>query len=798
MNALAQTGTPPGGFTPITNPGYVQNDVGTGPPQQTPGAAGYGQPIQTNYNPNLYADTATAQRIAQQLGGTVVQGNPVGMAPGSPFSAPSANMIQLPNGQLIDAGTIAGYEQTYANNPQMLQALINGAITGTGENQSAYQNTFTGYNPAAIAQPGYSTSNLPPGAVLNTGGTPAAIPGGTLGGTPAGTPAGTPPGGTPAGTPAGTPGGTGGVQFAAPTTGDVSLANRGIGGNPLDQTNTLPGLQGGGYPNVGTPTGMPYGAGAIGGYPIKTDAQGNVLPNWQYDPTNNVGAMLQNSLGYAYTQGGELMANYGTLMAQQQQRAGQLGAVGDSMYAFLQANPGYTPAQAQAIMNSGLDANGNPILDANGNPTGLNALNWTQGMANQNFLTGGEQTAWTGDPYAAYNQYTQGQSVPIMDANGNPVLDASGNVQYQSNADYLNQLSRQYGGNLNAIYDTGATGLNTAVGGMNTGLNAAIDPTQLGLSNQFTTNYNWTPADSQNLINAAGRNVGMQTAAIQDQLQRQSAAAGTGAPLALSAALARQAQTGDVASADAMTQAAIQAKQMGLTVQQTLEQMRLASAQDISNRQMQAATTVGQANIGQQENVLAGRAGAALQTGLEGINEQNTIAGVETQTTQAGEMAAQQRAQAMAQNRQQVSQANQAAQFQRGSYTDQAESQRATQEATAARADQTQARQDVRNEEQTAYNESNSGMAGQLQTFAGVTGAGQASQANVIKAAQLPTTLDKVVGAASTALSAEGGIYTKPTKVRVGERGPEITIKLKHMGAGGPMSYRRRNEAAYA
>ena len=589
-----------------------------------------------------------------------------------------------------------------------------------------------------------------------------------------GTPATTtpPPGTTPP--PAGTTPPPGTTAPTGPTAKAVATVP------PLDTPPNvgLPGMQGGGYPTVGNPTGMPYGAGAVGGFPIDP-ATG--LPNWKYNPSNNVGDILANAQGYAYTQGGELMANYGTLMAQQQQRAGQLGGVGDSMYAFLQANPGYTPAQAQAIMNQ----------------PGLDALQWNQGMADQNFLTGDEQTAIQGDPYAAYRGYAQTASIPQFDAQGNPILDAQGNQVMQSQADYLNQLSRQYQGTVQGMYDTGATALGGALGTMGTGLSNAIDPSKLGLSGQFTQNYNWTPEDSQNIINAAGRNVGEQTAAIQDQLQRQAAAAGSNAPLALSAALARQRQTGDVAGADAMTQAAIQAKQQELLVQQTLEQMRLGTAQDISSRQMQEATTMGQSDIAANEYLTSGRAAAGLQTGQEQITEQNTIAGQEANLTQAGELAAQQRAQALAQNRQQISQANQAQQFSRGSYIDQAASQRATQEATATRADQTQARQDVRNEEQTAYNESNSAMAGQLQAFSGVTGAGQASDANAIRAAQLPTTLDKEIGAGATALSAMGDIFTKPTKARIGERGPEVVIKLKH-GGGGPMSYRRRNEAAYA
>jgi hypothetical protein len=725
---LPINGGTPGNFIPITNPGYMQGETGTGPAGTTP----------TSYNPYYYADTQTAQAIAQQLGGSVVQGDPFGFAPNSTFTAPQANMIQLPNGTVVDAGQIAQMEANYAQDPVQLQSLLNNYLTGVPQSLTAYQNTLQGYNPAALVQPGAAlpktggTTNATTNATTNTG-LPGVAPSVV----------------------AGAGGGnlnTGGT-YAPPDTTTPPLTNRTQGGTPLGDPGTgnpaadpggdgsvpFPGIWGGGYPTVGSPTGYPLGTGAVGGFPV--DANGN--PSWTYNPSNNVGTMLQNSLGYAYTQGGELIKNYGGLMAQENQRANQLSSLGDSMYAFLQANPGYTPDQAAAIMNQG----------------GLNALQWTPDMANANFLTS------TG-------------TVPMLDpTTGQPVLDANGNPMMQSEqAAWLGtpmEAESQYAG-----YTQPA--VNLAVRGLQTGLNAAIDPAQLGLSSQYTTNYNFTPEDMQNIINAAGRKVGEQTMATMDQLQRAAAASGTNAPLALSAALARQAQTGDVAAADAMTQAAIQAKQTYLNTQQALEQMRLASVQDISNREMQAATTSGQANIAAQE----------------------TMGQEEAQLTQAGEQAAQQRAQAMAQNRQQISQTNQTAQFQRGSYVDTAESQRATQEATAARADQTQARQDVRNEEQTSLNEANSQMAGQLQAFTGVTGAGQASQANVIKAAQLPTTLDKVVGAGTAAVgalgSAEGEVINEPSVRRIGEKGPEIVIKLKHMGSGGPMTYRRRHEAAYA
>jgi hypothetical protein len=478
------------------------------------------------------------------------------------------------------------------------------------------------------------------------------------------------------------------------------------------------GILPGGY-GVSNPGPMPFGTGAIGGYPTQTytdpaTGQTSQIPSWSQSPSTNIGDILANDRGYAYAQGGELIGNYGQILADQQQRARQLGAVGDEAYANLLQNPGYTAAQAAGITNQ----------------AGLNALTLTPEQQQQNFLTAQEQQASMGNPNIGLQSYTGSEG------------DIRG-----------------------------------AVGGLQTGLSGAIDPSQLGLSGEYQQNYNFTPQDQQDIIEAAGRNVGQATGAITDELQRQANAAGTNSPLALAAAINRQRQTGDVAAADAMTNARIQATQLGLQTEQQKEATRLGAQQYLTGAQMQAANLGGQAAIGAENTIAENQANLAAQ----------------------GDVQAAQRAQALAQNRQQVSQANQAAGFQRGSYQDTAASQRATQLAGAVRSDQTAGRQDIRNEEQTGYNEANSGMAGQLQAFSGVTGAGQASQANAIRAAQLPTTLDKVIGAASGAAAgaglAQGGVVDKPTVARVGEDGPEIVIKLPNM------NYRRRQQSevpAYA
>jgi hypothetical protein len=372
---------------------------------------------------------------------------------------------------------------------------------------------------------------------------------------------------------------------------------------------------------------------------------------------------------------------------------------------------------------------------------------------------------------------------------GNP---NAGLNTYNAQAENLRQDARNYQTGVASVYDTGATDLNTATGGLSQRLDNAIDPAQLGLSSEYQQNYNFGPQQQQDLIEDAGRTVGQGTAAVTDQLQRQANAAGAGSPLALAAAQDRQRQTGAVASADAMTKARIQAAQLGLTTEQTKEQTRLGTAQDISGRRMSAATTAGQADIANQQFLTAGRANAATTTGQAYLNEQNEIANQQTSLATAADATAAQRAQALAQNRQTVNQANQASQFSRGSYQDQAASQRATQVAGAARTDQTAARQDIRNEEQTAYNEGEFDDGGAASGVRGGTGAGQSSEQNAIRSAQLPTTLDKVIGAASGAAAGagyeRGGVVNQPTVARVGENGPEIIIKL------GGMNYKRRNE----
>jgi hypothetical protein len=60
------------------------------------------------YNPVYFATAATAQTVAQMVGGTVTSTQEFTSAPGSPYQQDQPNlMVQLPNGGLINPGLIA-------------------------------------------------------------------------------------------------------------------------------------------------------------------------------------------------------------------------------------------------------------------------------------------------------------------------------------------------------------------------------------------------------------------------------------------------------------------------------------------------------------------------------------------------------------------------------------------------------------------------------------------------------------------------------------------------------------------
>ena len=92
-------------------------------------AGGTGPQGAYSYNPGYFATPATAAKVAQMLGGTVVATDAI--TPFGPFKQNQPNlMVQMPDGKLINAGLIAGlYTHGYAQHTvdHLISQEVNGA-----------------------------------------------------------------------------------------------------------------------------------------------------------------------------------------------------------------------------------------------------------------------------------------------------------------------------------------------------------------------------------------------------------------------------------------------------------------------------------------------------------------------------------------------------------------------------------------------------------------------------------------------------------------------------------------------
>jgi hypothetical protein len=157
-----------GGQPPVQDgwlPTFLQNQTVTGP-------NGYS----SNMNPIYFADPATAQRMAQQLGAELFYGDQFG-SPGSPTSFPQQALLRLPNGQVVNAGLVANtYNHGYSQNTidQILAGIINGydqTPTG-GVDPRLNPNAYTVTGGIANYNPTTRPSNVPPQIPAGPGGIP--------------------------------------------------------------------------------------------------------------------------------------------------------------------------------------------------------------------------------------------------------------------------------------------------------------------------------------------------------------------------------------------------------------------------------------------------------------------------------------------------------------------------------------------------------------------------------------------------------------------------------------------------
>lgn len=98
----------------------AESVFGANPWETNPGGTGPNG-LTYSYNPYYFATPATAQTVANMLGGTVVSTNAILGNSGGPFDQSQPNlMVQLPNGAQVNAGLVAqiythGYPQSTIN-----------------------------------------------------------------------------------------------------------------------------------------------------------------------------------------------------------------------------------------------------------------------------------------------------------------------------------------------------------------------------------------------------------------------------------------------------------------------------------------------------------------------------------------------------------------------------------------------------------------------------------------------------------------------------------------------------------
>lgn len=283
---------------------------------------------------------------------------------------------------------------------------------------------------------------------------------------------------------------------------------------------------------------------------------------------------------------------------------------------ILAGQGGYDPTQQANILQSNLTTGGMATND----------------QFNRQFLTADEQAKITGNPWAprdfALGQVEQQNALTGEGAqrqqeaaawNQNAVMGAANDPAAQISGGFKGELegltasrAAGYGDIINPdqlqvrpeFYDAGAGTLDNLAAGYQ----SAIDPNYLSTSQEFNTNYNFTPQDEQAFVDRAGREAGLRGQAERDALERNAAAAGNTNPLALAAAQSRNRVQSSIAASDAINNARIGARELGLNTTAGKEQMRLGAEQYLSGAASNAYSDLAgkelaQLNTGEQMRI---------------------------------------------------------------------------------------------------------------------------------------------------------------------------------------------------
>jgi hypothetical protein len=460
----------------------------------------------------------------------------------------------------------------------------------------------------------------------------------------------------------------------------------------------------------------------------------------EYAQENQLEGEAQAQLGY-----------YGPLQEQAQQQE-------ETALQNLNAQPGYTPAQASQInVNYG-------------------QYNTPTSALQSEFLTPGEQSGILGDT-------SQPVSVAQTGAEG------EGAMLNQYQGDLSGQLS-----NNTADVTGAATGLDTGLAGsQNFGqLNSAVNNNALEFNGSGPAGNEMTDAQVQQMETAAGTTVGNQYQAAEQQMYQNAAAQGNTSPLALAVASERLNQTSAAQAGDAETEAAIAAQGAQYSRAQQIEAQELGAAQtqaglqanagEFEQGQGQTAATVGgEAGIGAAEDIGNQGINVANEYGQESIGTEEAIAGQQYSAANTAEQEEAAREAALATNRQQTQTGVNQTQYSQGTGSAQMTAGGAENVGQTAIAGQSAYRSGV-SQQQALEQQGGETAEGQQQTAASTLGSQlNTSEANAGAFKNNSPTLagqsSQVIGAVGSLLD-KGGIITEPTLAVIGEKHPEAVIPV--------------------
>lgn len=604
---------------------------------------------------------------------------------------------------------------------------------------------------------------------------------------------------------------------------------------------------GGGAPSGGGPplTGSGTGAGNVApnytpGYPGVYGSKGtyNGIPfNPTYTAENGESLQYKSEADRAAAMGRGESIDEGLIDYINRQQEAALGyeTAGNAAYSGIAAGQGgYTPEQQAAIMRE---------QELRGATTSDEALQ-------SNYLRPDEEAGIQGDPWAPYRQLgldeqsidQAGQSrdanvrgaLTSQDASVRGALAGGASALRGATASQATNMRGAFGDtaeNLRSAYGQGANDIRGSLDYGEQNVRAAIDPTKLNVSDEYLANYNFTPENEQDMVSKAARGVGVNATANEDLLLRQAAASGNTSPLALTAARERLAQTSAVNQADAMTDARIAARRLGLDTTQQRETTRLGAAQNLAGLQSSSELSLGSRRTAAEEGLAGQQAENERYLGTTGIGVEGTIGAAERGTEQylsaqqqqaeqflggsrtgaekelgesnigtekfktgtnlaagqAADTAQSQRAAQVATNRQTTGQANQNTKYGQGMAAYGALSGNSKAIADQQLAQQQEFRNYLASQGTQRQQNVSVGQQQRIGNAGTQAGAVNAATGNAINNSKTPGMASQLAGLVGGLVlgHAKGGKIAGPTPALVGEAGPELILDIPSYGVGG-------------